>query len=273
MSAAVHVNGSAARVFLVAVQYYLDDQQLGARLARLQQALRAAGFASTVETVDLRPASLPPGEMIRRHPFLDMSGFRAGIARRDDNEVVVLLNDTLFTKHPCRLLTRKVVGLLPMLAAISVPAAAGVVHPTTGLVMRDADNPTRQHLSTFLVAANRAGAQVFADLLGSLPGADDPLGERWLAAQRARFAALGPLLEVHLGGVRNPWVWHGMRPGADPALVQRKAITVAVEYLFTCHLLAAGGCILPVNPGVRFKLDTLREQLARRLARALGVRT
>jgi hypothetical protein len=107
---------------------------------------------------------------------------------------------------------------------------------------------------------------VFADIVNGLPGEEDPTGRTWLAAQQAKFPALVPLVEAHLGGSANPWTWHGMRSNPEPQLVQRKAVTVAVEYLFTCQLLRAQGCVLPMNASVRFKFEAMLGRLLQRFA-------
>lgn len=261
------------KAFVVAAQYYLEDRKLARCMDRLQARLGAAGIHSRLCTVDLRAGGRTApaqSDAAAPYPFLDISAYREGVLQRDDSDVVLVLNDTLFSKHPWPLLLKRLVPLLPLLSSVTAPVAAGAVHPTTDLLLLDSSNPTRRHLSTFMFAANRAGIGCFESLVEPLPQQEDPLGRQWLAGQMALHPALALLLQVHLGQVPSPWAWPGMQRQPSPDLVQRKAITVAVEYLYTQRLLQARGCILPINLGARFRIEALLHRLSHRFLRLLG---
>ena len=95
-----------------------------------------------------------------------------------------------------------------------------------------------------------AEARKAAQLLATLPAsAEREIVQNWIDIQVAAYPALRSLLHVHLYGPRTPWSWKHN----DPDLVQRKAVTVIFEYIFTAELLARGVGI-PINQGLGYRL-------------------
>lgn len=184
-------------------------------------------------------------------PFLDISAYASGCARLpDDLPLYLIFNDTLFTRHPWRMIARRLAGIRDSLTAYLAPAAAAEVHPSTDLLLSDAANASRRHLSTFCVLLNNQGFRIFRELLGDLPAsADIDTVNAWIDARVAAFPALKALLHVHLFGPRTPWSWKQNHA----ELIQRKAVTVVFEYMFTAKLLA-GGMGMPINHGIEYRL-------------------
>lgn len=184
-------------------------------------------------------------------PFLDISAYALACAALPSNlPLYLVFNDTLFTRHPWRLISHRFAGLRDSLATYSSAAAAAVVHPSTGVLLVDTHNATRRHLSTFCLLLNNSAFQIFNRLLAELPTSADPrVVQFWIEDRCTAYPALKALLHVHLLGPRTPWSWKQL----DASLYQRKAVTVIFEYLFTVELLAQG-IGMPINYNLWYRL-------------------
>lgn len=218
------------------------------------------------------PAALAPAErqvaqrwIKNGGRYLDISAYSAAAFQPDDADLFVIFNDTLFIKHPWRLIARRMSGQLANLAATSAPGAVGIVDPSTHLLILDGSNPTRRHMSTFCFVLNRAGLALFNSVLTELPLSDatERTEQDWLEAQMGRHSALRHVLHVHLTGPANPHSWSALK-SANADLLLRKAVTVVFEYRLTQALLEAGGMIVPVNIGWRYRQRARLSMLASR---------
>jgi hypothetical protein len=257
------------KIGLVVVQYYLDDAALGRRVAALRRVLSLHGIEFHEVRVDLAGAL-----GASKYPFLDISGYREGLMKLDSGIPTVLLNDTLFIKHPWRNYVREIGRLTPLAAAREFPCAVGAVNKTLDLVVLDRKNPAREHLSTFLMALNVPARVLFESRCAELPGEGDRFGEAWLTRLLDDNPTLRLLMEIHFAQELSPWRWHGMQSGPSRDLVNRKKASVAFEYLLSSTLLGAGGMILPINVHTRRKLRQQVEMTLRRFLpdRFLGIR-
>lgn len=183
-------------------------------------------------------------------PFLDISAYALACAALPSNlPLYLIFNDTLFTRHPWRLISRRFGGLRENLITIPMPAAAAEIHPSTGLALVDAHNATRRHLSTFCLLLNNSAFQLFNRLLTELPtSGDSDIVLAWIEDRVTAYPALRALLHVHLFGPRTPWSWRQN----DAKLFHRKAVTVVFEYIFTVELLACG-VGMPVNHDILYR--------------------
>lgn len=183
-------------------------------------------------------------------PFLDISAYALACADLpSDLPLYLIFNDTLFTRHPWRLISHRLAGIRDSLASFPLPVAAAEINPSTGLLLVDANNDTRRHLSTFCLLLNNGGFQLFNRLLTELPTSGDPeVVLAWIDDRVRVYPALKALLHVHLFGPRTPWSWRQN----DAKLFHRKAVTVVFEYLFTVELLACG-IGMPVNHDILYR--------------------
>lgn len=245
---------------VVVVQYYLSDSTLSLRLDAFVRELKKAKHEVTLSVVDIRT-----GKKKRRpetagnissfvSQFLDISAYGQGLKSVPERNVVIVLNDTLFMRHPWKELCRNLIQVLPLLASLPCMAAGGVLHQTTQVLLRDEGNPSRQHLSTFLVALNSAARRYFESLIEALPPNDGDEALNWIDEQKNMHRALGTLLHVHLVDETNPWSWNGLGRRPTMALRTRKAVTVVFEYIFSSEMLRQGGCLIPLNRGLLYRL-------------------
>ncbi len=201
--------------------------------------------------------------------YLDISAYASAASVIDGHDLYLILNDTLFTKHPWRLIAKRLRAMIPSLAAIGEPAAAGEIHPSTDLLLLDSRNPTRRHLSTFCFLLNQAGFAVFKQLVDTLPGSESNDDVRnWLSDHAGKHAPLKHLLHVHLTGPASPWSWKGrLNDGVSEDLLLSKAVTVAFEYLLSEQLLRHGGLVMPINIGLNYRVCAKAAALYSRVGR------
>jgi hypothetical protein len=183
-------------------------------------------------------------------PFLDVSAYARGCSTLPDSlQLYLIFNDTLFTKHSWRLISRRLSRVRDSLSEFPTPAAAGEVHPSTDLLFADSHNSGRRHISTFCLLLNNGGFHLFRRLLSELPtSADAEVVQAWIEDRVAEYPALRALLHVHLFGPRTPWSWRQ----SHSSLISRKAVTVIFEYMFTVKLLSCGAGI-PINHGLAYR--------------------
>lgn len=205
-------------------------------------------------------------------PFLDVSAYASAATQLpDDLPLYLILNDTLFEHHPWRLISRRLAQVRDSLAALPSVAAAAEVHPSTDLLLLDAHNPTRRHLSTFCLLLNNAGFRLFRRVLSELPTSAEPeFVDDWIASQTQTYPSLRLLLHVHLSGPASPWSWKAGAAAGDRALLRRKAVTVIFEYLFTVELLA-NGAGMPINHGLSYRILARMGRYGRPAKSALDV--
>lgn len=249
------------KVLVVVAQYYLNDKSLAKYLKHLKSMIFSMNLEEKIIIINMRDFSKGPIELYDNRfsfPFLDISAYCLGLDNFSDEDCTIVLNDTLFKKHPWRGMLKELINLIPLLKSLDIPAVAGAVHPDTDILMLNPNNPNRQHLSTFLFAANEAAVKIFKTITAQLNNELDKNGESWLKKQLLLHAHLKLLLKVNLGGVVNPWMWPRLRKGPAKAdLINSKSVAVAVEYLYTNEILQEGGCILPINKGLIFKIKCL----------------
>lgn len=263
------------RVALIGACYYTSPAEF-ARLTLaftsiLTQGHRLASQCLVSMRAPVGQAVGPSGTMLWvpcKGRFLDISAYASAADVVDRHDLYVVLNDTLFTKHPWRSMAQRLRALIPSLVAIDEPAAAGEVHPSTDLLMVDTRNPTRRHLSTFCFLLNRAGFATLQDLTKQLPADDTSDAVRaWLDDLCAVHTPLKHLLHVHLLGPVSPWSWKGrLDPATPEELILRKAVTVAFEYLLSEEILHRQGLVMPINYGLKYRLGAKANVLLRRVA-------
>ena len=187
--------------------------------------------------------------------LLDMSAYSTGAMVVSDADCYLLLNDTLFSRNPWRMISRRFADLIFALNAATKASAVGLIHKSTDILMLDYQNPSRHHLSTFCFMLNRQAFQIFKEITQTLPCASsiDTISI-WVNENIKGNDALNNLLYVHLSGSKTLWTWAGLKKNSSNDLVLKKQATVIIEYLLTSKILQSGGFIMPVNIGLIYKL-------------------
>lgn len=251
------------RVAIIGACYYMPPSRFAQVTSEFVGRLFPEHVGARKCFVNMRASAPLPSEkdagalwMNSSGSYLDISAYASAAEVVGSHDLYLILNDTLFTKHPWRLIAGCLRALVPSLETVREPAAAGEVHPSTDLLLLDVRNPTRRHLSTFCFLLNSAGFQVFQQLLQTLPRDDSRQAvRRWLDDHAATHPPLRHLLHVHLTGPVSPWSWKAkLNAGTSEDLLLRKAVTVAFEYLLSEQFLRRGGLVMPINIGLKYRL-------------------
>jgi len=251
------------KIEVIGACYYLPPSAMHAKLREFAAILGKTSDAVSIHAVAMK--RLPPSgneaeqTAVQWHtsngPFLDMSAYRRGLACAPRDRVCVLVNDTLFTRHPWRRVAKSLADALPVIASAPVPAAAGEVHPSTDLLTTDRHNPSRKHLTTFCFALNAAARTELDAILETLPLDNSRADVKaWLERHASRYPALTALIYVHLRAPANPWSWKQRAAEMTESLLDSKAVTVAVEYLLTLSLLKHNGFVVPINASLTYRI-------------------
>ena len=256
------------KVNVVVVQYYASDAELDALLLRFSRILAQEDIEPVISRIDIRKAEAVASGSLR---FFDISAYLDGLSRIGSGQPVVLLNDTLFLKHPWRTYVTSMSRMLRPIFSLDVPCAGGAALPTQNVVVIDEQNPTRTHVGTFLVALNPSGRALFERLGSQLPAEEADLGRRWLQSLVSNNQALSLILMFLFSKDPHPLRWQDRKAiGLDESVVQRKKVAIAFEYMLSREVLRSGGLLWPVNGGRR---QWLREQSELFVRKALKVLT
>lgn len=160
-----------------------------------------------------------------------------------DGGAYVFLNDTLFTRHPSRLLLRLLARTLSTVRSSEFPVLTGRADSYRTLLQTSPFAPgLDQYVSTFLFATNRAGV----DLLHGLFTAQRTLDMMRSAASLERGAIpekFFAFLQLHMTSEETRFSWPGVKSGSDAG---RKAVCVLLEHLLSAHFFEKG-FICPLN--------------------------
>lgn len=230
-------------VLIIVVQYYLSEEVIRKKIKFLVKNLTKK-YEVKFNIFDIKNCN---------SRYLDISGYSELLNIYESEDGVILLNDTVFMKHPWGLISERINILIDLVMNIKIPAFCGVVNDNTGLKIVDENNVLGSHLSTFLIIFNKIASHKILNLFKSLPHYDDLSIENWIKNSISRYPVLSILLDIHLGSVKNPWSWLPKNQSVKSNLLNRKKITVIFEYILSSQIINCGGCIIPINYDLKYK--------------------
>lgn len=188
---------------------------------------------------------------------LDFSAYSApNISSSAD--IYIYYNDTLFIKHPWKLLVNRISKLLCALKTSNFPVGLGVIHPTTLFLMKDESNPYRRHMQTFCFALNQSAQNEFVKILTTIPAESSAEMRDWIRNKIIQYPVLAKILHFHLFSSNNPWSWRPLNNSSsdknNESLFLKKAISVSLEYEFSATIINENGIILPLNWDDKYRL-------------------
>jgi hypothetical protein len=164
----------------------------------------------------------------------------------DGGKVYVFLNDTLFSKHPAKLLLHLIRKAASTIRSATLPILVGRADSYSTLLQTSPFAPgLDQYISTFLFATNREGVETLQQLFGSaktipmMLNASSPNPE----VLPEKFHAF---IRMHLNSEGSHFSWNGNRDGDA---LKRKAGGVVLEHLISAEFYNRG-FIFPVNYNV-----------------------
>jgi hypothetical protein len=232
------------RILIIVVQYYLSEEVIRKKTKFLVKNL-SEKYEIKFHIFDIKNCN---------SSYLDISGYSELLNIYKSEDGVILLNDTVFTKHPWGLISKRINTLIDLVLNIKIPTLCGVVNDNTGLKIVDENNALGSHLSTFLIIFNKIASHEILNLLKSLPHCDDLSIENWIKNSISRYPVLDVLLDIHLGSIKNPWSWLSENQHLKSNILKRKKITVIFEYILSSKIINSSGCILPINYDFKYKI-------------------
>lgn len=173
-------------------------------------------------------------------------------------DIYIYYNDTLFIKHPWKLLVKRISRVISAQKTSNFPVGLGVIHPTTLFLMKDGSNPYRKHMQTFCFALNQRAQQEFINILSTLPADSFFEMKEWIRRKIIDYPVLDKMLHFHLFSPKNPWSWRPIGSSAldenKEILLLKKAVSVALEYELSATILNKDGIILPLNWDNKYRL-------------------
>ena len=155
----------------------------------------------------------------------------------------IFLNDTLFTRHPGRLLLRLFKRTLPIVRSSDFPVLSGRADSYRTLLQTSPFAPgLDQYVSTFFFATNAAGVRLLNELFTSQRTLDMMRSAASLerGALPEKFFAF---LQLHMRSEGTRFSWPGAKSGTDAG---RKAVCVLLEHLLSAHFFE-NGFVCPLN--------------------------
>lgn len=188
---------------------------------------------------------------------LDFSAYSAPNTS-NSADIYIYYNDTLFIKHPWKLLANRMSKLLSTVKTANFSMGLGVIHPTTPFLMKDENNPYRRHMQTFCFALNQDAQDEFKKILTAIPVDRSADLSDWIKKVITKYPVLAKLLHIHLFSPNNPWSWQPLNSSLlnenKESLLLKKAISVALEYELSATIINENGIILPLNWDDKYRL-------------------
>ena len=222
-------------------QYYLPEKKILKMLHVVRTSAIQNGYVLDV----IIESTLDHG-----HIFFDFSVYFNNLKINKDEkiDVYIFLNDTLFIKHPWKILLKKLLSQLPLISKIPTAAAVGPVD-AMGILLDKNNLVNEKHLSTFLFALNKEGAKIFNQIGSEITQIS--IGDQsWANLKIADDILLNITINSHLKIVDSIYAWPGLKNNHSESTLFSKLICVVAEYEFSKKLLSSPGFIIPINNGI-----------------------
>jgi len=246
------------KISLVVARYYLPHIKLEKLISKFIKKFINKNFIDVKnikfidlrsETVDLK--NLLSFEWMDKEPdFLDFSAYQE-IKIDGKQDLFLYINDTIFIKHPWKLIGQKLKSLIPTLSVIENPSAIGIVYPYSEALTIDKVNPTMKHITTFCFLLNKSANEIFKGKLNSLPKTESGVIE-WINDRVNSNLFVDYLMNIHIFGPISPWRWKRGNTNFSKKTLHAKAISVILEYELNASILNSSGIIIPISRDFKY---------------------
>lgn len=246
---------------IVGARYYLKEAFFQEKINYLSDIFKNKFSIHSLKSYSLNSID-NSGEIINKisinitDDFLfDFSAYYRSFKLSENVNAYLLFNDTLFLKHPYRLILSKLSEISSNLVDIGVPAIAGKLDPNTNIAYSNKASYSKYHISTFCFLMNYQAAEIFDKLINDLPKGESLLElSEWIDEKVTLYPPLKWILHVHLFGEKNPWSWSNLSKDMKEIVLLRKAVTVILEYTLSEEILKNEGILYPVNYNIEYKI-------------------
>jgi hypothetical protein len=248
------------KISVVVGRYYIDHNKLETLISSFLKLLNPDNkyIIDNLKFVDLKYSELDiknnlKFNWISKNPiFFDFSAFKE-IERSNNTVLYIYINDTLFIKHPWRIIGKQFSERIDTASLLENSAAVGIVYPYSEALINDRSNLTLQHMTTFCFALNTCSNNIFHNLLNSLPESESKSDE-WINNEIQSNLFLKYLMNIHIYGPKSPWSWKRANNNFTESALSGKAIAVILEYDLNAKILNSNGLIIPISRDLKYSL-------------------
>ena len=251
---------SRIKISIVVARYYLSHKKLEKLSRKFLKYFESKDYLNIVNIkfVDLKSESKDLNTKLtfdwkdKEPKFFDFSAYEE-MQTNDNSDLFLYINDTLFIKHPWRVIGKRLKSLLPTASSIDNPAAVGIVYPYSEALLIDKTNPSLEHMTTFCFALNRSSNKVFIETLKSLQDSNTKKDE-WIKDKINSNLFIKYLMNIHIYGPKSPWRWAKIDDNFLEEKLSSKAISVILEYDLNANILNSNGLIIPISRDLKYFL-------------------
>ena len=246
------------KISLVVARYYLPHIKLEKLILKFIKKFVNKNFidVKNIKFIDLKSETadlknLLSFEWMDKEPnFFDFSAYQE-IQIDDNQDLFLYINDTIFIKHPWKLIGQKLKSLIPTLSVIENPSAIGIVYPYTEALTIDKVNPTMEHITTFCFLLNKSANEIFNKKLNSLPKTDSEVSD-WIYDKINSNLFIDYIMNIHIFGPSSHWRWKRITSNFSKKTLYSKAISVILEYELNASILNSNGIIIPISRDYKY---------------------
>ena len=243
---------SNTKLSIVVARYYISHARLEKLVSKFIKKLsnRNTMEINYIKFIDLKSETLYNKNkllfkwMDKEPSFIDFSAYEE-IQNDGNQDLFLYINDTIFIKHPWTIIAQQLKSLIPTLSSINHPAAIGIVFPYSEALINDKINPTLDHMTTFCFVLNKSANKILDEKLNSLPRSESMVTD-WINQKISSNLFIEYLMKIHLFGPDSPWKWKGVDKNLSKKTMNRKAISVILEYELNASILNSNGLIIPI---------------------------
>jgi len=243
-------------------RYYIDPAKLESLVDKFLNLANLNHRVVEKKFVNLKKEDRTPNNseewITKSSPYFDFSAYQElEVHPSDESYLYLVINDTLFVRHPYRYISAFLRDNLDIMGQIDVPAAMGIVYPYNEVIARIDGVPVIDHITTYCFALNSKAAHEFQDLLAVLPAAEAKKDQlAWILNYSSHNAVVKLLVDIHLGAVKTSSSYKNGQSLSESQYIG-KAISVILEYALSRRILMQGGLLLPIERGLAYRVEML----------------
>jgi hypothetical protein len=247
----------------VACSYVIEPRRLAERISRVcrRYGLDPVGVVVSNNHNHSLPVDTQAWRFVRgSNECLDFSAYFEGSqcvqAAPSQGGSVIVLNDSLFTRHSAMATLGALVRVLPIVDMATMPVIAGKVDRYFSICFENPWSALQVYVSSYCFAVNRAGLECLSRLPALViddfqfqPFAFHPLQQTpYAMAKFFEFVSLQVTPQ-------SPYAWHQSKAsGGSAQLLVRKARCIYYEHRLSGEIGLAGA-IVPINDKLSLRLS------------------
>ena len=258
---------------VVACSYAIEPRKLAEKISRVCRRYglhHVGGVVVSNNQLHSLPLDTKEWSFVRgTNECLDFSAYFEGSrciqSASEQIGSVIVLNDSLFTRHSAMATFGALVRVLPIVDQCSMPVIAGKVDRYFSICFENPWSSLPVYVSSYCFAINRLGIECLSRL-PTLTIHDfqfQPFGSRPLGQAPLAMARFFGFVSLHVNP-QSPYAWHQTKScSGSLQLLRQKARCIYYEHRLSGEIGLAGA-IVPINDKLSIRLSLfVRDYLAR----------